>query len=323
MSAPAKPFRTASWRDLRHTFKDLPGFYQVRRMNPDQSRATDAVAAVRAVFRPRKTVFFFPERPARNSVVYQLCAALGYAIRTDPRRRFDAAVKWQDSTIADAPGLKHICGHAVNVACCDIRKRTVAQVFARVFGYALEINPLAFQGAIVEKSDHNARHDGRILQGPLAPGTIRSDCVYQRLIDNASGGDGMMLDHRVPIVGGVTPLVYLKCRPPEIRFSNEFTRAEIVRPESVLSAAELEKIHSVARQMGLDYGELDVLRDRDGRLFIVDVNPTPHGPPKPLASTDRRRALDLMAPAFAWLLEIKFRQRQPDHAIFPERTEFA
>src|SRR5208337_2204267 len=98
MSAPAKPFRTASWRNLRHTFKDLPGFYQVRRMNLDQSRATDAVAAVRAVFRPRKTVLFFPERPARNSVVYQLCAALGYAIRTDPRRRFDAAVKWQDST---------------------------------------------------------------------------------------------------------------------------------------------------------------------------------------------------------------------------------
>jgi hypothetical protein len=31
--------------------------------------------------------------------------------------------------------------------------------------------------------------------------------------------------------------------------------------------------------MGLDYGELDVLRDADdGRLYVVDVNTTPFGP---------------------------------------------
>jgi hypothetical protein len=31
--------------------------------------------------------------------------------------------------------------------------------------------------------------------------------------------------------------------------------------------------------MGLDFGELDILRDNDdGRIYIVDVNNTPSGP---------------------------------------------
>ena len=40
----------------------------------------------------------------------------------------------------------------------------------------------------------------------------------------------------------------------------------------------MAKILAVCREMGLDYGELDVLRDReDGRLYILDVNDTPSG----------------------------------------------
>jgi hypothetical protein len=51
--------------------------------------------------------------------------------------------------------------------------------------------------------------------------------------------------------------------------------------------------------MGLDYGELDVLRDLgDRRIYVVDVNPTPDGPPNHIGAADSEIALARMADAF-------------------------
>ena len=51
--------------------------------------------------------------------------------------------------------------------------------------------------------------------------------------------------------------------------------------------------------MHLDYGELDVLRNRDdGLLYIVDVNPTPWGPPNHLSRQETAHAIRGMAREF-------------------------
>ena len=56
--------------------------------------------------------------------------------------------------------------------------------------------------------------------------------------------------------------------------------------------------------MALDLGELDVLRDAStGRIFIVDVNSMPFGPPRPISLKDGVRAVTLYADAFAHLAE--------------------
>ena len=50
---------------------------------------------------------------------------------------------------------------------------------------------------------------------------------------------------------------------------------------------ELNKIHRFCAKIGMDYGEVDVLRDRDdGRIYIVDANNTPSGPPSPISDSD-------------------------------------
>lgn len=52
--------------------------------------------------------------------------------------------------------------------------------------------------------------------------------------------------------------------------------------------------------MGLDWGELDILRNKDdGRAYIVDVNNTPAGPPNHLSKEDKERALQQLATTFA------------------------
>ncbi len=51
-------------------------------------------------------------------------------------------------------------------------------------------------------------------------------------------------------------------------------------PLTYFSAAELAQISEFARLIGLEWGGVDVLRDRtDGRLPIVDANKTDMGPP--------------------------------------------
>ena len=53
--------------------------------------------------------------------------------------------------------------------------------------------------------------------------------------------------------------------------------------KTVLSLDEQEKITWFCKLLKVDYAELDVLRDNDSKLiYIVDVNPTPWGPPNHL-----------------------------------------
>ena len=67
-------------------------------------------------------------------------------------------------------------------------------------------------------------------------------------------------------------------------------------------SSKKEKILLFCRRMGLDYGELDMLRDReDGRLYIVDVNNTPFGPPHGLPKAHAADAVRTLAENFAVL----------------------
>ena len=59
----------------------------------------------------------------------------------------------------------------------------------------------------------------------------------------------------------------------------------------------------LTKKMSVDYGELDVLRDKDGRIYVVDVNNTPAGPPKKLPNQACRIALKRMSKSFAQMLD--------------------
>jgi hypothetical protein len=47
--------------------------------------------------------------------------------------------------------------------------------------------------------------------------------------------------------------------------------------------------------MGLEFGELDILRDNlSQKIYILDVNNTPSGPPNHIKKGDYWKALDLI-----------------------------
>jgi glutathione synthase/RimK-type ligase-like ATP-grasp enzyme len=69
---------------------------------------------------------------------------------------------------------------------------------------------------------------------------------------------------------------------------------------TVLSTSEVGLLIRLCREIGLDYGEVDVLRDvDDGKMYIIDINNTPFGPPNHLDSRSSSVALERLSEAFS------------------------
>ncbi len=238
-------------------------------------------------------IWFTPDRPRPWYLIWSVLHAAGARIARSPEEA-DAVFVFDDSTVC--PSRPVPAGVPVlNGDCQSIAKSHVARVFEECFGYALTVDPERWTGPMVEKSEINGAHDGRIIHGPCPP---RPGHVYQRVIDNRTG-NGLVEDLRCPTIGGEIPLVMYKRRRIETRFCNSNDEVEIAETGDVLSAQEVEQLGRFSRAMKLDWGGLDVLRDRsDGRLYVVDVNKTDMGPPIAMALGDKITVTRKLAAAF-------------------------
>jgi len=253
---------------------------------------------------PGGSIVFLPEAPKRAYAIWKICQSLGVR----PSRRFDEgtklAVVWQDRTFRT--GLPETFARlpvefrVLNRDCPDISKTRVGKVFESVFKRSLTIDPKAYSGPCVEKSNGNGTHNGRVVCCPVE--AVNAESFYQRLIDNQVELDGrpMVLDYRAVICGTRIPLVYKKYRPVTDRFSNTNSTTECAVVENCFSEHERAGILAFAREFGVDYAEIDVLRDRlDGQIYIVDVNYTPSGPPNHLPTRQGIWAIRKIASVFA------------------------
>lgn len=245
---------------------------------------------------PRARISFFPRKPRSYYAIWPVCQLADVKI-VDDHDQADLHFYFEDVEFMTAPRQAPTGKPALNVGCYDIRKSVVARVFEETFGYGLSVDPARHVGPAVEKSEANGRHDGRIVDCPLpAP---RHDRVYQRLVDNTFDGSDF-IDIRTPIVGGRIPFVYLKRRMADRRFSNDNHHVDLVDVDAMLSPDEQAGIQRFAKAMALDFGGLDVLRDRaDGRIYIVDANKTDMGPPAALPASGKFEAMRGLADAFA------------------------
>jgi len=246
----------------------------------------------------RKTILFLPDKPDYSQVLYKICSTLGYPMTSSVASRPDLVIAFQDVTKrAYSATLAEIAaaGYVVNQYCDDISKVKVEEVFREVFGYGTFVDPETHVGQCVMKSNDNAMHDGEVVECPI--GAARNDTVYQKIVNNVVGDE--VQDIRVPIVRGTVPFVYLKHRRLRARFSNMNSRVAMGSLDSVFTGDEVTKIKQFAEHLGLDFGELDVLRDiDDGKIYIVDVNNTPCGPPNHLSKADSARAVRLLSNSF-------------------------
>lgn len=244
----------------------------------------------------RPTIAFFPDKPRPWYFIWPVMHVAGAKVISDTSTA-DIVFQFDDSTITDnEPPKTRDDAVLVNFHCNDISKTLIASVFEQAAGYDLSADPRTYTGAMVEKSELNGAHDGRIIVGPMDPIEGKT---YQRLIDNEIPG-GMVEDLRTCIVGGEPRIVYRKRRLLERRFMNENQEVLLDNIDKVFSKEELDIIRKFAAGINLDWGGIDVLRDRaTGKIHIVDANKTDMGPPIALPLGAKLRATRRMAKAFA------------------------
>lgn len=228
--------------------------------------------AKRMAGRGGPAIWFSPQAPRPWYMIRSVAAWSGMRVVEDPARA-DIAFHFDDSTWS--PAAAPFAGRTINADCRDISKSRVNKVFAEVFGYRLGISPMSWSGDAVEKSEINSMHDGRIVVCPVRP--VEGHC-YQRLVRTSEGDE--VHDLRTSCVGGRPVAVWVKTRTVAERFASGANLQVASRaPETVFSAAELERIAAFNAAIGLEWGTLDILRDvEDGRIYIVDVNKTDVGP---------------------------------------------
>ena len=255
----------------------------------------------------------WPDYPSKKTTLSKIAAALGMRLTNKPVSRPSIILHFEDSTTGSAdPLLARYPGNTIlNAACTDISKDHTDEVHGDVFGYGLTIDPTTFTGKAVQKSSTNALHDGKIIDCPIA--RIEPGQVYQRVIDNQSG-DHHVVDYRVPVIGGAVPLAYAKYKRLEVRFTNQVERSELLIPSAHFSPEELHQLGAFARAMGADFCELDVLRHTvDGRIYVVDLNKTPYGPPAGLSATQHWQAVQQLTVAFSQLAAATRKPAEPNH----------
>lgn len=225
---------------------------------------------------PARTVLFYPDVPKYYYTLYTICHQLGYRMSSDLTKPYDLAVFFKDVTTRDEDPVERTIkekARLINGEARDISKEKVETVFSEVFGYGMKIDPRTHVGTCVQKSNDNATHDGKVVLCPREP---ESGYIYQKLINNQEGD--RVADLRVKVIGDSIPFMTYRTRSAADRFDNTET-STMVPIDTHLSTDEQEKILIFCKKLGLDFGALDCLRDRDdGRLYIVDANLTIGGP---------------------------------------------
>jgi len=232
--------------------------------------------------RRRHAVRFGPRSPDFHYVPWKALRLLGRRAEWAGEQHVDWA--WDDLTTTDpVPG-------AINGGCTDITKSAVDRAMLDAFGYGVAIDPRAARGMCVRKSEENTAHDGCMIE---CPSRREAGFVYQRLIDNRVGDE--VLDLRLMKVGSGFPLGYLKYRPVDQRFLNTNSHVALFDPLDVFSEEELAMLLAATERLGLDVGEIDTVRDSNGRLYLLDLAKTPWGPPSGIRRADGRRAMRTLA----------------------------
>lgn len=241
--------------------------------------------------RPRRVaIWYAPDVPRPWYLIRGVALWAGLSV-APTEASASVAFYFDDVTRGNPPATEVL--HRFNFCCADVSKSHVAKVFAEVFGYPLELDPITAIGPIVEKSETNGVHDGAVVVAPLKPQPGR---VYQRLIDTEA--NGFNHDLRTPCVGGSPVLVWHKFKTAGESFAIHSHRTRLRDPADVFSSEELALIRRFNARMGLDWGGLDILRDRnDGRIYVVDVNKTDLGPVISLSWRDKIISMNRLAAA--------------------------
>jgi len=180
----------------------------------------------------------------------------------------------------------------INGSLLNIRKDHIDDVFTSVFGYSLRLDPTKHMGMCIEKSTQNAIHRGRFIQCPIRKQDIDRRTypsksgephvrMYVKMIDTRIDTETIR-DFRISVMGGSVVALFEKHLGNGSFFhpykENKFEVYPFDSMDPYFTRDEIRKTHFFINDMGIDFAEIDILRDNStGLMYIIDVNPVPAG----------------------------------------------
>jgi len=163
--------------------------------------------------------------------------------------------------------------HIINLGGWDTTKTYNEEVMMKAFGYNTVIDPATYQGRMLEKSEIQGAHSMVEIGNRKRK---KDNYIYVKLLDNRTS-DNMVRDYRVYVCNNNITLVIIKDRSIDDRFKG--TAESVIKtcdsPKDVFSDDEIRKIGLFCKIYDTEFTELDVIRDNDGRLYVVDNNNMP------------------------------------------------
>ena len=253
------------------------------------------------------TVLFYPYMPHRYYTITRVVTHGGWWVTNDLDSFYNVIIHWNNRTFKKPkdPLPDFVEGKRkwkiINYGCTNIGKNFITKTFSDVFEEEFLIDPLKYEGTAVRKSNINAEHDGKLVDCPLKkfPKNEKGgDFSYQKYIDGNERK--YFINIRVPVFGDEIPFVYKYFKPKSQLFTGLVEKALIINnPLSYFSTDEYDKLIRFCKTIHLDYGELDLIRDRHtNQIYIVDVNDTPTGPPGILTGIQFDHAMDRLTESF-------------------------
>jgi hypothetical protein len=213
-------------------------------------------------------ILFYPDKVISYARIRPILA--GHEIVEDIDKPYDAGIYWNLKSV-NAPNEKLINSDKkiLNLTLNDVSKSKVMEVYKKVFKKDLAVDPETYEGKAVVKKDMG--HGNKGNQIVKCPTKRVEGMVYQKLLQNIPVGP--VIEYRVFIAGKIVTVIEKKKKLARRFASDSVIKAKYGDAEEFFSKSEITKINKFCKEIGLDYGELDVMRDKD--LYILDVNNIP------------------------------------------------
>jgi len=214
-------------------------------------------------------ILFYPNIVNGGYKVFKYCEALGYDITGDINDNFNIVFFNHVSPLDSLHPKNEILSKlksqykTFNIDCNNVRKSHVAKIHKSVFGYNAEPNG----SKMIKKSELQSAKEEMFVT------KIKNDGYHYMKFINTYDGNYHTL--RVPFFNGEIPVVIDIVRDDILKRNHETDTLKIISPEDCFSIPELDFINQFCYEFGLDCGELDILRDIKGKIYIIDVNDKP------------------------------------------------
>lgn len=223
-------------------------------------------------------ILFYPDGQHERWAKTKMAAyidEIGAKRVTDPSKSFDHVIYWShdhlsvkhDDIILELARYYDI----INFGCNNVMKSKNEEIMMQAFGYNSLVNPYTSK-QFLEKSEWQGKHEMHLKNRIRVK---RPGYIYVKLIDSRINNDTVR-DYRVIVFDRVVAL-QTRDKPIADRFrSCRKNRGGVTRwyydINSFFSTSEIDNIEKYCNLYRSEITELDVLRDKDERLYIVDNN---------------------------------------------------